>query len=89
MLQEEIAPRLKSAVPQVVPFIGSEGAQELVQDSIAMASKMLVNVERSRKKVTPGNVAYYAIQHLKSGRRSTGRRPSRSRPSARCLPSQI
>jgi hypothetical protein len=29
-------------------------------------------VEQAGKKVTPGNIAYYTIQHLKSGRRSTG-----------------
>jgi hypothetical protein len=37
-----------------------------------MAAKMLVNAEKAGKKVTAGNVAYYTIQHLKSGRRSVG-----------------
>ena len=52
--------------------VGCEDAQELIQDSIAMAAKLMHNVERARKKVTPGNIAYYTIQHIKSGRRSTG-----------------
>ncbi len=70
LLQEEIVPRLKSAVPQTVSFIGSEDAEELVQDSIAMAAKLLHNVDKAHKRVTPGNIAYYTIQHMKSGRRS-------------------
>jgi hypothetical protein len=37
-----------------------------------MAAKILHNAERRGKKITPGNAAYYAIQHCKSGRRSTG-----------------
>ncbi len=53
LLQEEIVPRLKSAVPQTVSFIGSEDAEELVQDSIAMAAKLLHNVDKAKKKVTP------------------------------------
>ncbi len=37
-----------------------------------MAVKLLHNVDKACKKVTPGNIAYYTIQHMKSGRRSTG-----------------
>ena len=37
-----------------------------------MAARILHNAERRGKKITPGNAAYYAIQHCKSGRRSTG-----------------
>ena len=37
-----------------------------------MAAKMLHNTEQAGKQVTPGNIAYYTIQHIKSGRRSTG-----------------
>jgi len=72
LLQEEIIPRLMSAIPQVVNCVGAEDSHELVQDGTAMAAKMLTNVERSKKRVTPGNIAFYTIQHLKSGRRSTG-----------------
>jgi hypothetical protein len=52
--------------------VGAEDAQELIQDSIAMAAKLMHNVEAAGKKVTPGNIAYYTIQHIRSGRRSTG-----------------
>ncbi len=49
---------------------GAEDAEELVQDSIVTAAQMLDAVERNGKTVTPGNIAYYTILHMKSGRRS-------------------
>jgi hypothetical protein len=83
LLCTEIVPRLQSAVPTAVNFVGSEDAEELVQDGTAMAAKMMHNAEHAGKRVTrsatgrrgeisAGNVAYYAIQHIKSGRRSVG-----------------
>jgi len=70
MLMGEIAPRLRSAIPKVVYPVGAEDEEELVQDAIVLAARMLDNVERAGKKVTPGNIAYYTILHMKSGRRS-------------------
>lgn len=67
---EEIAPRLRSAVPHCVKQVGAEDYEELVQDGIAMAAHMLHHLEERGKQVTPGNVAYYCLLHLKSGRRS-------------------
>ena len=67
-------PRLRSAVPYAVHGIGCEDAQELIQDGTAMAARMMDHNEKAGKQVTPGNIAYYTIQHLKSGRRSTGTR---------------
>jgi hypothetical protein len=74
ILENEICPRLRSAVPHSVLSVGAEDPQELVADGIAMAARMLDRVERQGKlgKVTPGNIAYYTIQHLKSGRRAGG-----------------
>jgi hypothetical protein len=72
VLKDQVVPRLKSAIPKVVHCVGSEDAQELIQDSTAMAAKLMHNVEAAGKQVTPGNIAYYTIQHIKSGRRSTG-----------------
>ena len=69
-LVSEIAPRLQSAIPRCVRTVGAEDAEELVQDGIVFAARMLQNVEQSGKQVTPGNIAYYVLQHLKSGRRS-------------------
>lgn len=70
MLMGEIAPRLRSAIPRCVKTIGAEDHEELVQDAIVTAAQMLHNVEAAGKKVTPGNIAYYTILHMKSGRRS-------------------
>lgn len=72
VLTEEIAPRLRSAIPNVCRTIGGEDSEELYQDGLAMAAQMLHKLEERGKTVTPGNVAYYTILHLKSGRRSTG-----------------
>ena len=72
ILQEEIVPRLRSAIPRNVNQIGSEDAEELIQDATCMAAKMLDRTERQGKTVTPGNIAYYTILHMKSGRRSIG-----------------
>jgi len=74
ILQEEIVPRLSGTVPYSVKCVGSEDAQELVQDGITMAAKMLDRVESQGKlgKVSASNISYYTIQHLKSGRRANG-----------------
>jgi len=74
ILQEEIAPRIAGAVPRSVLSIGAEDSQELIADGICMAAKMVDRLEQQNKigKVSPGNVSYYCLQHLKSGRRSMG-----------------
>ena len=72
ILQEEVVPRLRSSVPRNVNRIGCEDAEELVQDATAIAAKLLHNAEQAGKQVTAGNVAYYTILHMKSGRRSHG-----------------
>src|SRR3954451_7924138 len=72
MLVQEIAPRIRSALPHTVPRIGAEDVEELVQDALAMAAQILVSAGAKGKSVTPGNVAFYAICLAKAGRRSTG-----------------
>ena len=72
MLLEEIAPRLRSVIPRCVKTVGAEDSEELVQDATYAAARMLDSVERAGKKVTAGNIAYYAILHMKSGRRGSG-----------------
>lgn len=74
ILQEEICPRLCSAIPKTVLCVGSESHDELIQDATCMAARMIDRVERQGKlgKVTASNIAYYTIQHLKSGRRANG-----------------
>ena len=70
VLMNEIAPRLRSAIPQCVRTVGCEDHEELYQDGLAMAAHMLDGLEKRKKQVTAGNVAYYTLLHLKSGRRS-------------------
>ena len=69
ILTDKIVPRLKTAIQQVKP-VGAEDTEELFQDAIAVAAKMLHDLEQRGKDVTPGNVVYYTILHMKSGRRS-------------------
>ena len=68
-LVNEIEPRLRAVVPYIRP-VGAEDAEELMQDALCVASQMLERLEQTGKQVTPGNVAYYTILHMKSGRRS-------------------
>lgn len=83
ILQTQVIPRLQSAIPNVVHCVGSEDAQELIQDSIAIAGKMMDGAEQTGKKVvrsasrggkeiSAGNITFYTIEKLRSGRRSTG-----------------
>ncbi len=74
ILKEEIAPRIAGAVPRTVLCVGPEDSEELVQDTIVQAAKMVDRLEQQGKlnKVTPGKVAFYCIQHAKSGRRAAG-----------------
>jgi hypothetical protein len=69
MLLEEIAPRLKVAI--YLPKVGADDAEELYQDGLAIAAKMLDAAERQGKEVAASSVAYYATRQLLSGRRST------------------
>jgi hypothetical protein len=63
-------PRLRGAVPKTVQAFGGEDPEELVQDAIVIAAQMLHSVEAAGRSVTPSNIAYYAVLHLKAGRRS-------------------
>jgi hypothetical protein len=59
-------------IPRAVKPVGAEDGEELLQDAIVVAAQMLHRVEESGKTVTAGNIAYYVILHMKSGRRSQG-----------------
>jgi DNA-directed RNA polymerase specialized sigma24 family protein len=72
LLVQEVAPRIASAARHCIRFVGAEDHEEVAQDTIAMAAKIVHNAEANRKKITPGNAAYYALQHAKSGRRAAG-----------------
>ena len=69
VLMDQIAPRLKAAVPYIRP-VGCEDKEELYQDGLCMAARLLEANEQKGKTVPASSVAYYTILHLKSGRRS-------------------
>ena len=69
VLMDQIAPRLRNIIPNIKP-VGAEDTEELLQDALAVAAKMLHDLEGRGKTVTPGNVVYYTVLHIKSGRRS-------------------
>jgi hypothetical protein len=69
VLIDQIEPRLRAIVPYIRP-VGAEDAEELLQDALTVAAKMLHDLEQRGKEVTPGNIAYYTILHMRSGRRS-------------------
>jgi hypothetical protein len=57
----------------------------LVQDTIATAAQLLHSVETRGKKVTAGNISYYAVRLTRQGRRSTGfKKTDPLHPAAQC-----
>ena len=50
--------------------VGAEDKEELEAEGQAIAANMLDRLETRGKVVTPGNIAFYTLQALKSGRRS-------------------
>ena len=70
LLMSQIAPILVAAVPRVVVPVGAEDADELVQDALVAACEAVHRLEKRGQQIIPRSVAYYAIQRLKSGRRS-------------------
>ena len=70
MLTDEIVPRLRSMIPHRVSFVGAEDAEELLQDATLMAARLLARARASGKQVTPGNIAFYTMLHIRCGRRS-------------------
>lgn len=70
MLMEEIAPRLKAA-SIYLPRVGADDPEELFQDGLALAAKMLDSAERQGKEVAASSIAYYTTRQLLTGRRST------------------
>jgi hypothetical protein len=72
LLRDQVVPRLKAVIPRSVNCVGSEDAQELIQDATCLAARIMHNAEANGKQVPHSSVAYYAIQHCKSGRRAVG-----------------
>jgi len=74
LLLKEVQPRLRIAITRTVPVVGSDDQEELLQDGLVIALRLLNGARRSRKNVTGASVAYYTGKCLRSGRRSTGYR---------------
>ena len=72
LLVKEIAPRLATLLPHSVTPFGTEDLDELRQDAMALAAKLLTRAVETGKAVTPGNIAHYTVQLMRAGRRSTG-----------------
>lgn len=71
MLIQAIVPLLNGVIGRGgVKPTGCEDLEELKAEGRAMAAALLDTVESKGKTVTPGNIAYYTLQALKSGRRS-------------------
>jgi hypothetical protein len=89
LLVEEVAPRIRSAVSNSVPQVGADDIDELTQDGVAIAVSLLASAEARGKKVSAGNVSYYATRLLRQGRRSGGQSTTdvlspRTQMAARC-----
>ena len=71
LLLKEVQPRLRIAITRTVPVVGSDDQEELLQDGMVIALRLLNGARRSRKNVSGASVAYCTIKCLRSGRRST------------------
>ncbi|MEQ2010103.1 MAG: hypothetical protein ABMA26_25245 [Limisphaerales bacterium] len=70
VLIDEIVPRLRHMIPHHVSFVGAEDAEEVLQDATLMAARLLARARANGKQVTPGNIAFYTMLHIRCGRRS-------------------
>ena len=66
LLVKEVAPRLHSLAPSLTP-IGCEDQAEQVADAIAVAAALLVSATARGKRISAGNVAFYAIRLVRQG----------------------
>jgi len=72
MLVQQIVPLIQAAISRgVVKAIGAEDSAELAAEGVALAARWLDSAEQRGKIVAPNSLAYYAIQALKSGRRTS------------------
>jgi hypothetical protein len=72
ILLEQVMPLIRAAIGKgVAQPVGCEDKAELVQDCIAQAAAMIEGSEKAGKELHPNSVVWYAVQSIKSGRRST------------------
>ena len=70
LLVDEIVPRIQAAVPRWVKKVGAEDDGELIQDGVAQAAMTIESCEARGQPLYASSIAYFAVQRLKSGRRS-------------------
>jgi len=69
LLVQEVVPRLRSQV-RTIAKIGHEDDEEIIQDCILQAARMMDSAEKAGHPITAGNASYYAVKAARSGRRS-------------------
>ena len=73
LLMNRIMPLIAAAIARgAVKPTGVEDGEELQAEGCALAAALLDSAESRGKQVTASNIAYYALQQLKSGRRTSG-----------------
>jgi hypothetical protein len=71
LLTDHILPLIASAIARgAVKPVGTDDVEELQAEGIALAAALLDSAEARGKQVSASSVAFYALQGLKSGRRS-------------------
>ena len=68
----EVQPRLKRSIATSVPRVGCDDPEELLQDGLVIAFRMLRNARRDGKRASAGTISHYTLATLRTGRRSTG-----------------
>ena len=73
VLVSQVMPILAGAIARgAVQPVGAEDIPELTSEGCALAAAALESLESRDKQVAANSVAFYALQRLKSGRRSCG-----------------
>ncbi|MDB6124289.1 MAG: hypothetical protein JWQ71_3282 [Pedosphaera sp.] len=72
VLQTEVGPWASVGVLQAVCFIGGSVSESYTADAFLMAAQMLINSSDEVQETISDKPIYYTLQHLESGRRSTG-----------------
>ncbi len=71
LLLSAVIPLITAGIRRGAKPVGTEDYNELVQDASAVAAAMIDSAERREAPIIPKSIAYYAVQTIKSGRRST------------------
>lgn len=69
MLVNEVVPRLRAGV-RTIPKIGAEDDEDIIQEATLMAARMMESAEKSGHEFTAGNISYFTLRGVRSGRRS-------------------